>query len=333
MDRDTISKYAFVVLLLLLGYFSYLVVRPFMSYLLFSIVLVMLTYPAYAWVAKRMGRPRTASILFVLALIFLIIVPGITLGVLFINQAPQAYESFVEAVDVSAIQSGAEILFGPEVDVEAQVQRSVSDFRSYIVRSAPQFLSSAGDVAIGFFILFFVMYYLFVQAGQIMVRLREISPLSQTHHDALISNINSVVRGVIEGQIVLGLIQGFMAGLVFWILGVPNALFWGFITAVMSMLPVVGSFMVWLPIAGWLFLSGMFWQGVTLLIVGSTIISQSDNVLRPYLVSKYAEVHPALVLIGVLGGMSTFGIIGFIVGPLILALFMAFLKFYGNEEV
>lgn len=332
MDKESIAKYAVIVFLLLLTYFSFVVISPFFSYILFSIVLVMLFFPAYEWVSRKIGgRKRVASFLFVLVLIVLIILPAISFGVLLINQAPSAYESFVEAIDVSSLQPAAEIFVGPEADIDQLLADSVKDFQDYVLRSAPQFLSSAGEVMLGFFILFFVMYYLFYQGREIMEGIKRVSPLSNKHHEALLSNINNVVRGVIEGQIVLGLIQGLLAGVVFWALGVPNALFWGFVTAVVSMLPVVGAFMVWLPIAVWLLLSGMIWQGITLMIIGGAVISQIDNVLRPYLVGRYAEVHPALVLIGVLGGMSVFGIIGFILGPLILALFMAFLQFYAEE--
>lgn len=332
VDKELVAKYALIAFLLLLGYFSFLVISPFFSYLLFSIVLVMLSYPAYEWVTKKIGgHKRVASVLFVSLLIVLIVLPAIGFGMLLLDQAPSAYESFVEGIDVSGLQGFAELVMGPEVDLEDLVANSTADFRNYVVSSAPRFLSSAGEVMLGFFILFFVMYYLFAQGREIMEGIKKVSPLSAKHHEALLSNVNNVVRGVIEGQIVLGLIQGFLAGVVFWVLGVPNALFWGFITAIVSMLPVVGAFMVWLPIAGWLLLSGMIWQGVTLIILGGAVISQIDNVLRPYLVGRYAEVHPALVLIGVLGGMSVFGIVGFILGPLILALFVAFLRFYAEE--
>ncbi len=332
MDKELVSKYAFIVFLLVLAYFSFIVISPFFSYLLFSVVLVMLSYPMYEWVSAKIGgHRRVASVLFVSVLIVLIILPAIAFGMLLINQAPSAYESFVEGIDVSGLQPLAETVMGPDVNLEEVFANSTSDFRNYVVSSAPQFLSSAGEVMLGFFILFFVMYYLFAQGKEIMDGIKKISPLSTKHHDALLSNINNVVRGVIEGQIVLGLIQGLLAGILFWILGVPNALFWGFVTAVVSMLPVVGAFMVWLPVAAWLLLSGMIWQGITLIILGGTVISQIDNILRPYLVGRYAEVHPALVLIGVLGGMSVFGIVGFILGPLILALFVAFLRFYADD--
>ena len=332
MDKEAIAKYALIVLLLVLTYFSFLVVSPFFSYLLFAIVLVMLSYPLYEWVVEKIGgHRRVGSVLFVSALIILIVLPTVAFGILLFDQAPAAYESFVEGVNLTSLLPLVEIVFGPEIDLDELITNSTSDFRDYVVSSAPQFLSSAGEVMLGFFILFFVMYYLFAQGRDIMTGLRKISPLSQKHHDALIDNINSVVRGVIEGQIVLGLLQGLVAGVVFWFLGVPNALFWGFVTAIVSMLPVVGAFLVWLPVAGWLLISGMIWQGITLIILGGAVISQIDNVLRPYLVGRYAEVHPALVLIGVLGGMSVFGIAGFILGPLILALFAAFLRFYADD--
>ena len=327
------SKYAFAGLLLILAYFSYLIVEPFLSYLLFSAVLAMLFHPVYMWLHKKTNRPRLSSIILVLGLILLLILPSILIGIVLIRQAPAAYASFAGSIDAGPVQEILQQYIGPDVSINAWITESTQRFSQYVLRSAPAFLSSATEVALGLFVMFFVMFYLFTQADHILKRLRKISPLSHTHHNKLVSSIDQVVHGIIEGQVVLGLLQGLIGGAMFWALGIPNALFWGFVMAVLSIIPFLGSFIIWLPAAIWLLITGNVVKGIILLTVGFLIISQIDNFLRPYLVSRYAEVHPALVLVGVIGGLAAFGVVGFVVGPLVLALFVEFLKLYKADVV
>jgi predicted PurR-regulated permease PerM len=179
--------------------------------------------------------------------------------------------------------------------------------------------------------MFFVMYYLFTEKETIMAELKKILPLSAKHQNKLFKQIQDVTHATINGQIILGIIQGVLGAITMILLGVPYAILWGFLMIITSIIPVLGSFAIWIPVAIWLYITGAVTQAIILVIIGSTLIAQSDNLLRPYIVSARADIHPATVIVGVFGGLYAFGLAGFIIGPLVLALLLTVLRFYSEE--
>ena len=328
MQSETVSKYAFIVVLALLGYLTYILLRPFLSYIIFSIVLVVIFHPCYLWMYRRTGKPKISSMVLVVALIALLVIPSILIGFMLIKQAPPAYESFVNSVNTEPLELFLERFTGEDVSVHSWMNDSVKQFRTFVVKNAAGFLSSATGIALGLFIMFFIMFYLFYQGDELLGQIKKIIPMHQRHQDKLIQEMHKVLHGVLEGQVIIGMLQGVLGGLLFLALGIDNALFWGFIMVILSVIPFIGSYIVWLPAAVWLILTGDVTRGIIMIIVGTVLISQVDNFLRPYIVGKRAKVHPAVVLVGVLGGLKVFGVIGFVLGPLILALFVAALDFY-----
>ena len=153
-------------------------------------------------------------------------------------------------------------------------------------------------------------------------------PLDPTLKESLFYEIRSVTQAVLYGQVMTAVIQGTLGGLGLLVFGVSNWLFWGAIMIITGFLPVLGTPIIWVPAAVGQMLDGHTGQGIGLLIYGSTVVMNIDNFLRPRLVSGRSKVHPLLILIGVLGGLKIFGFIGMLVGPLILALLVAFIKFY-----
>ena len=179
--------------------------------------------------------------------------------------------------------------------------------------------------------MFFVMAYLF-QAGQgIFDRVKLLIPLAPNLKDKLIDEIRNVTSAVVYGQVMTAIVQGLLGGLGFLIFGIPNAIFWGFVMVIISFLPLVGSALVWLPAAVFLFLSGEKYQGVGLLLYCIIVVANIDNFVKPRLISGKSNIHPVTVLLGVFGGLKLFGFIGLFVGPLILALLTALLHFYEEE--
>jgi predicted PurR-regulated permease PerM len=321
------SNYLLLVLLGLLLYVSYLVVKPFLSYLLFSVVLVIMFYPAYTWLAKKMKKARVASLITVLLLIALLVVPTILLGVKLVKSAPAAYESLIAGIDAERAEGFILSITGQEADVATWLRDSARHFRQYVLANAAYVFTGMTAAVVGLFMMFFVMYHLFTQGPEIISRLKDVVPLTPKQQTMVVEEVDQVVHGVIEGQILFGVAQGILGGLLFWALGIPNALFWGFVMAVLSVIPFVGSFLVWIPTAVWLLATGQTGVGL-LMIIGGVVISGLDNVVRPYVVGRYAEMNPALVLVGVLGGLAAFGFIGFVVGPLVLALLVGMMRVY-----
>ncbi len=328
MDQNSLARYGFLGMLLILLYLSYLVIQPFITYLLFSIVLVILAYPLYELLLKRLRRPRMTSILLVIFLILVLVIPMTYAGFILIRDAPAAYESLVSVVNMTALDETLYMQFGIETNLEETINLSVVSFRAHIRENAGNMISGVSTVGIGLFIMFFIMYYLFTEGLGLLKRVQSVIPIPQAQQDKLYVEVAESIHGLINGQIILGILQGVVGGIVLFFLGIPNALLWGFLMMVFSVVPVIGAFLVWLPIAIWLFATGDVSNAIILFILGTVLISQVDTVLRPYVVSKTTHIHPAIVIIGVFGGLAAFGPIGFISGPLILTLLMTVLHFY-----
>ena len=176
--------------------------------------------------------------------------------------------------------------------------------------------------------MFFVMFYGFREAEAFIARIRQLLPLEPKLKESLFYEVRTITQAVLYGQVMTAVIQGTLGAIGLLAFGVSNWLFWGAIMIIMAFLPVLGTPIVWVPAAVGLILDGETGRAVGLLIYGSTIVMNIDNFLRPRLMSGHTKVHPVLILIGVLGGLKVFGFVGMLVGPLILALLVAFIKFY-----
>jgi predicted PurR-regulated permease PerM len=180
-------------------------------------------------------------------------------------------------------------------------------------------------------IAFFTMFYFFRDGPKLLDRLKYFSPLAEHYEDELIRRFRSVSRATIKGTLLVSLIKGALGGLTFWAFGVEAAALWGVVMGFLSVLPVIGPWIVMYPAGLVLVLSGDVWGGIAILLIATFVISSIDNVLEPYLVGRDAGMHDLLVFFSMLGGIATFGVMGFIVGPLIAALFRTLLDIYGTE--
>lgn len=155
-----------------------------------------------------------------------------------------------------------------------------------------------------------------------------LSPLKDAQEKQLIDKFVSVSRATLMGNLVVAIIQGILTAVIFWIAGVPSAAFWGLVTTILSLIPMLGSAVVWLPAGIILLLIGNIWQGIFVLLTGGLVVSSIDNILRPKLVEGQTSLHPLLVFLSTIGGILVFGITGFIIGPVIVVLFLTLLDIY-----
>ena len=162
--------------------------------------------------------------------------------------------------------------------------------------------------------------------------LRHALPMAVEHKKELIDKFTIVIRATVKGNLIIAAIQGALGGLAFWFLGVTGALFWAVLMAFLSLLPAVGAGLVWVPVAVYFLISGSIWQGVVLALYGVMVIGLVDNLLRPALVGKDTQLPDYLIMISTLGGMAIFGINGFVLGPVLAALFVAVWHIYGNTD-
>ncbi|MES3000259.1 MAG: AI-2E family transporter [Pseudomonadota bacterium] len=179
------------------------------------------------------------------------------------------------------------------------------------------------DFVVSLFVMLYVLFFLLRDGRQLGAQAAQALPLEPRHTQRLLRQFATVVRATVKGNVVVALVQGALGGLAFWFLDINGALLWGALMALLSLLPAVGAALVWGPVALYLLSAGSIWQGIALIVWGVIVIGLVDNVLRPMLVGKETRLPDYLVLIATLGGLSVFGLNGFVIGPVIAAMFIA----------
>jgi len=190
------------------------------------------------------------------------------------------------------------------------------------------------DFIVGFFVMLYLLFFLMRDGSDLSKTLRNALPLARPHTHYLLNKFTTVIRATIKGNVAVAAAQGLLGGVAFAVLGVQGALLWGVVMAFLSLLPAVGAALIWAPVAIWFLATGAVFKGLALIFIGVFVIGLVDNLLRPLLVGKDTQMPDYIVLISTIGGMAIFGINGFVIGPVIAALFMAVWSLFAesNEE-
>ncbi len=340
------NAYYFFGLLGVVGVLTFFVLQPFVTAIFTAAVFAALFGGVYrrllSWTGERRGLSAAATLLFILVVI---IVPLLTIVSVTANEVGRLYQEMsAETTIAETLVSLRENLsawpilgyfvvggaFDSFLDPEtvAENARGVSQFVLGILQAIYQNLA---HFVFWIFAMFFTLYYFLTDGDKALRFIMRLSPLKNEHEQVLIREFVSVSRATIKGTLVIGLIQGFFGGVAFAIAGLPSPVIWGLVMALLSLIPLAGAGIVWFPAALILLFTGNVWQGVFMLIIGFGLISTIDNVLRPKLVGRDTQIHPLLVFFATLGGLALFGIIGFIIGPIIVALFTVLVRIYDLE--
>jgi len=337
-DRLRLEDACFVALVLVVSIAFAWVVEPFFAAILWALIAAIVFAPVQQRMLRRMpGRRNGAALATLVLIIAMVIVPAIFLVVALVQESIVFY---------ARIQSG-------EIDFArmfAQFQSSLPGWASALLRRlgltnlaavrdmvgsgiASSFRTLAGQAlligqgAFSFVVSLGVMLYLsffLLRDGQDLARrVADAAPLRATHRNALMRQFVVVIRATIKGSIVVAICQGLIGGIVFWALGIPGALLWGVLMGAFSLLPAIGTGLVWVPIAIYLLATGAIGKGLVLVFCGLFVIGMVDNLLRPMLVGRDTRIPDYIVLISTLGGIELFGFNGIVIGPVIAALFIA----------
>ena len=221
---------------------------------------------------------------------------------------------------------------GNLVDIEQRLTSAVAQASQLIATQALGIGQNTLEFVVGFFIALYLAFFLLRDGPALARRIKAAIPLDEPHKLALAQKFATVIRATVKGNIVIAVIQGTLGGLAFWVLDVRGALLWAVLMAFLSLLPAVGAGLIWGPVAVYLLVTGSVVQGAGLIAFGVLVIGMVDNVLRPILVGKDTRMPDYVVLISTLGGLAVFGINGFIIGPVIAAMFIAVWDIYVSER-
>jgi len=329
----------FLAIIVLLGILVLYLVRPFAFPIFWAAITAILFYPVYQGIEKYIKMPSVSSLITSILVIVIIFLPLTLISVLLVNETADLYQR---------ISSGN--YFGTVESVTGQLQNSAFAPLLETVKTEWETYAASGAKALGVFIfnnikditensirfvfmafiMLYTLYYFLKDGKQMLARLMHLSPLGDQYEKMLYNRFTSTAKATLKGTLIIGAIQGTLGGILFAVTGVEGVFVWAVVMTILSIIPAIGSFLVWLPAGVIMLIAGNVWQGLTILIVGAVLISNIDNVLRPPLVGKDTQMHPLFVLFSTLGGIFIFGVSGFIIGPVLMSLFLAIVSLYDH---
>ncbi|MGV8863445.1 MAG: AI-2E family transporter [Pseudomonas sp.] len=338
MNENTLQYKTFLVLLVLVTIAFIWILLPFYGAVFWAVILGIIFAPLQRRLLLRFGWQRNLTSLCTLMVCLVIaILPVIVISTLLVQEGASLYKAIESGpLDIAKYLAQFKEALPPYFRhlLDRLGMGDLNGLRDKIVKGAmqgSQYLAtqafSVGQGTFDFVVSFFIMLYLlffFLRDGPELVRkIRIAVPLAEPQKRRLQLKFTRVVRATVKGNVVVAVSQGALGGFIFWVLDIPSVLLWAVMMAFLSLLPAVGAGIVWAPVAAYFLLSGMIWQGVVLGLFGVFVIGLVDNVLRPILVGKDTKMPDYLILISTLGGMAVFGLNGFVIGPMVAALFMS----------
>lgn len=348
MPTPTVHQISFVVLVVLVTAAFVWLLLPFYGALLWAAILAILFNPLQRRLTRRLGGRRTlAAAISLLACVCIVVIPGSLILTSLAQEAAGFYNlistrqfdpaEIVEQVQAAlpsvAVEALAALGLGDLAEIQARLSSFLAQAAQAIATRAVSIGQSTAQLLVSLAVMLYVLFFLFRDGAGLAVKIRGASPLSPRHTDRVMAKFIEVVKATVRGNVIIAAIQGTIGGLAFWLLGIQGALLWGVVMGVLSLLPAVGTFLVWAPVAIYMLLSGDYARGVILLVVGVLVISMIDNLLRPALVGRGLRLPDYVVLVSTLGGLSLFGINGFVIGPLIAALFVAVWSLFTDDQI
>ncbi|MCB2087283.1 MAG: AI-2E family transporter [Sphingomonadaceae bacterium] len=337
-EKEGIEKGGFVLFLALVTLALLVVIAPFLSPLLWAMLAAIMFQPMYQWfLSRRPGKDNQAAIATLLVIFFAVIIPTFLVGSVVVEQAAGVVKAFREGnFDVTGwvdeIYSALPSRLRTELNSSGltdltMLQQKAQDFLKESAGLIAQQAVAIGGSAFGFVLAFgvclYVTYFLLRDGTKIGEAVLRGLPLDRHIADRLAERFLGIVRATIKGSVVVGIVQGILGALTFWIVGMPSVVLLGLLMAIFSLLPAVGTGIIWVPVAVWLLATGSIWEGVVVIISGVAVIGMADNVLRPILVGRDTGIPDWIILVTTLGGIATLGLSGIVLGPVVAGLFLA----------
>jgi predicted PurR-regulated permease PerM len=348
VNKTWLATAFFFALLSLILYGAFLILTPFLTAITWAVILAILVYPLYAWLLELMrGRATLAAITVMVVITLLVILPGVELVRFLTDETVSLVQSVRSLMDEEGKQ---EWLAKPWVQQLLSWWNMVSfrlmDFKinwkemlvqgaqsssTFLVTQVKGIAQNVLSFTINFIIALFTLFFVLRDGAEFLSRVQRLLPMDREHQERLLRNIVDAVTAVVHGSLVVAMVQGLLAGLAYWVLGVPFAVLWGVITAFAALLPFGGTTLVTIPASLYLFLQGNNVKGIIMLIWCLGVVVMIDNVLKPLFIGSRIKLPMLFLFFGILGGLAVFGALGLILGPVLFALLAVLLDLYSEE--
>jgi predicted PurR-regulated permease PerM len=347
-SQYTLQQKVFLLLLTVVTIGFVWILTPYAGAVFWGVVLAILFIPLYRRLlrATDQKKPNLSAMLTLLTIVVMVIIPVALIGVSLVNQAAGVYErihsghldfgmyfrqiigampqwlvSLLERFDLTSLAS-----------LQQKLTAGAAQASQITARYAINVASNTFDFLVSMTIMLYLLFFLLRDGHSLAGRIRTAVPLSQKYKQRLFNNFTTVIRATVKGNVLVAIAQGALGGLIFWMLGVQAPMLWAVVMAFLSLLPAVGAAIVWAPVAVYFLVTGKVWQGLVLIGFGVFVIGLVDNFLRPVLVGKDTKMPDYVVLLSTVGGMALFGLNGFVIGPVVAALFIAAWDLFASAE-
>lgn len=342
--NDTLGRYFLLLLLLAVSIVFFKMTLMFLVPVVLAAVFCSLFYGYYENMVRwSRGRKGLSAALCCLLLLLILLVPVYLLAHMVSTEALALYDSAESAVR-EIIAQGDQGVLGDlarhplvqhlgldKIAWQSSLQDVLKNTASLVANVLNAATKSTFNLLTNLFLTLFTMFYFFRDGHKLVERLKTLSPLPDQYEDVLINRFLAVSRATLKGTLLIGVLKGLVGGVSFWMFGIRSPILWGMVMALLSLIPMVGAWLVMYPAAIVLIILGQVWQGLVLFAIAAVVVGNIDNVLQPRLVGREAGMHDLLIFFSTIGGIAMFGMMGFIIGPIISAFFITMLDVYVVE--
>lgn len=343
--HDQLERHSFLLSLILVSMLFLLIMWPFWGAILWACIVGVIFSPLNQRLLRlgKQPKPNLAASLTLLICLTMGIIPALFVIGSFFKEGADLYQrlksgDFDLRGQIEQVQSAFPIVnqflkrFNIDLNqIQAQLSDAALSASGFVAQNAIQFGQGTVQFFVSLAIMLYVAFFTLRDGDKLVDTLGRALPLGDERERLLFTKFAGVVRATVKGNLLVAMVQGGLGGLIFWILGINGAFLWGVVMTLLSMIPVVGAGLIWVPVAIYLFAIGEVTDGIILVAYGAVVIGLVDNILRPQLVGRDTKLPDYIVLLSTLGGFALFGINGFILGPLIAALFIAFWEIFIRE--
>ncbi len=325
-----------LVILIALLVLAFFLIKPFIVAILFGFVLAFLLTPLYKRVVKIIKSPTAASLIITVITVLVLAVALYFIAQITIKEAFNLYIQ-IQRIDFFTLINGflSHIFESPELSTQitTTIQQAVITVTSSFTETVGKVLTNAPAIILQLFVILFVTYYSLKNGKKIIEYIAEILPFSEDVNNKLIKRSKEITSATVYGQVIVGFIQGAVAGIGFYIFGAPSPLFFTLLAILLAVIPFIGPAFVWVPVSLVMIATGNTTNGILMFIFGIIVVSWIDNIIKPSIVGKKGKLNEVIVLIGMLGGIALIGPIGLVVGPLVLEYVLIFIELYRTGNI
>lgn len=335
MKKDYLRIFVLAGITILVGYLFYRMLKPFLAPLCWAAIFAIVFYPVYTRLRRWVKSDSLRAVLVTALVVIVIIGPILYLGIALAQETISLFDTFSGWVDSGKMTSLVDIKntafyhsledrLAPYVDLshldlQLMLENGLKKVSTFGLAQATKILTNTGKILFQFVLMIVFLFYFLRDGEALFDQLRGIIPLTPDKAQTTVAYLKKVIQSNMYGGLVVALIQGFLGGLLFAIMGLPSPVFWGAVMAFLALLPLIGPFIIYIPAGIILIVTGSPVKGILLIAIGSVVVSQIDNFLRPILAARDTGMHTMLLFVSIMGGAAVFGLLGIVLGPVIAA--------------